>query len=155
MYIGHYASAIAATSFCRQRGALTYISLSSIMPDLLMLSTNSMNSSFNYHSGKNFFLVVCATIFIGFVCRFSLKVLSLAIAVLFLHLFLDYSYQTQDSTNWYAHHLWDFSLEVAILLVASSLFVFKQKLSRNNQFFFLITVVCLIVFQGIWNFLFS
>lgn len=155
MFIGHYASAIAISSFSRERGALTYLALSAVLPDVFMLATGSMNSAQNYHSDRRFLVCLAVAVLIGVLFKFQLKTLALAIAAALVHLPLDIPYMAQDSTNLYAQPWTDFTIEISLLALASTIYVFKQKLSQRRRDYFLAMLVGLVVLQGIWNFVIS
>jgi hypothetical protein len=155
MFIGHYATAIAISSFSRERGALTFISLSSVLPDVFMLATGTMNSAHNFHSDRRFFICLAATILMGIVFKFEHKTLFMALVAVFVHLPLDIPYSAQDSTNLYAYPWTDFTLEISMLALASVVYVFKQRLSQRRLNYFWATIFCLAFIQGIWNFIVS
>lgn len=155
MFIGHYASAIAISSFSRERGALTYISLSAVLPDAFMLATGSMNSAHNFHSDRRFFICLAAAILMGILFKFERKTLVMALVAVLVHLPLDIPYSAQDSTNLYAHPGIDFSIEVLFLGVAAATYILKHKLKGQRLKFFLATIFCLALLQGVWNFVVS
>ena len=92
---------------------------------------------------------------IGVLFKFQLKTLALAIAAALVHLPLDIPYMAQDSTNLYAQPWTDFTIEISLLALASTIYVFKQKLSQRRRDYFLAMLVGLVVLQGIWNFVIS
>ncbi len=155
MFIGHYASAIAISSFIRERGTLTFISFSAVLPDVFMLATGSMNSAQNFHSDRRFFICLAVSTLIGVLFKFQPKSLVMALVAVLVHLPLDIPYSAQDSTNLYAHPWIDFSLEISLLALASVIYVFKQKLTQWRRNYFLATIFSLCLLQALWNFVIS
>ncbi len=155
MFIGHYASAIAISFFCRERGTLTFISFSAVLPDVFMLATGSMNSAQNFHSDGRFLICLAVAVLLGILFKFERKTLAMAIVATLVHLPLDLPYTAQDSTNLYAHPWIDFSLEISLLALASVIYVFKQNLTQRRRNYFLATIFALVVIHGIWNFVIS
>jgi hypothetical protein len=155
VFIGHYASSIAISSLIRERGALTFISFSAVLPDVFMLATGSMNSAHNFHSDRRFFICLTTTILMGILFKFERKTVVLALFAVLVHLPLDIPYSAQDSTNLYAHPGMDFSIEVLFLALASCVYAYKQRLKKHRLQFFLFIILALAVLQGAWNFAIS
>lgn len=153
MFIGHYAVAMSAAAFTREKGAFTLVAVSSACPDILMLSLNPARSSLNFHADIGLLACISITLVFGFLLQVSKKVYLLSFLAMLLHLPLDFPYVAQDASNWYANSQWDFALEVGMLIGGAALYLYKQRLTKSAMVAFLTVCFSIISLQGIWNFI--
>ncbi|KYG62447.1 hypothetical protein AZI86_16575 [Bdellovibrio bacteriovorus] len=152
MFIGHYAIAIGNASFTKEKGALTLIALSSALPDILMLSLNRVGVSLNFHADLGLLACVLIVMLCRALLRVSRKVFLLAILAMVLHLPLDLPYISHDSSNWYAHPAWDFTLEVSLLVLCGGFYLHRQRLSKPASMAFVTMCAGIVGLQAVWNF---
>ena len=151
MYIGHFAAAIGVTSIRPKRGVLTYMALSTRLPDLLMLGVGSFSSRWSYHADAGLLLCIGVVVVIGLIFRSDPRTIGLALACLLAHLLLDLPYVARDESNPYSHPWIDFALEASLVLAASALFAWRTRPSRKRLGLFLGVVAVLLALQGAWD----
>lgn len=151
MFVGHYAAAIGISAYSQEKGALTFIALSSALPDILMLSMGMAGGSLNFHADLGLLICLGFVLGLGIITKLSWKIIGLALLALGLHLPLDLPYIATDSRNLYAHPEIDFVLEVTLLLAAAWFYLKKQHLQKQRRYWFLSMIFGIVLLQGGWN----
>lgn len=155
MFIGHFAASFALSSAESQRGSLAYITLSSVLPDVLMLGLGLLGSRWNYHADWGLLVCVAILIFIAGIAKLSIRAMVLAALALLIHLIFDLPYMSHDSSNLYAQPWLDFFLEGGLFIAGSILYLARQHLGGRERRVFLALSLFILVSQAVWNFAYS
>ena len=155
MFIGHYATAIGISSFAKsKKGGLAFISTSSVLPDVAMLSAQQFGSKMNFHADLGLLICALAIFTHGKVINADKRLFALSFLAILMHILTDIPYMAQDHTNFYHQRSADFIVEAGFLALAAGLYIYRKSMTNFKKFSFLALVVLMFAMQASWNFIF-